>query len=136
MKFPRTSITGLMTRVVFVAANCAMVKGVMTRRSIWSDLFILGFLPMANRVAIGLLPWLRHRPPRAGFIGFWARFVVCGGLASATFLILSLRFTDDLFQLPQTFFEPYIHLRPGLGLVSSARLIFVGPQLAFTGFGG
>ena len=54
----------------------------------------------------------------------------------ATFLALSLRFTDYVFLLPQVSFAPYLHLRPGLGLVSSALLIFVvwretGRELGF-----
>jgi hypothetical protein len=136
MKPPRASVSGLMTLVAFVAANCAIVKGITARPSVWNEVFILGFLPMANLLAIGLLPWLRRQPARVEFGGFRFGFMVCGGLAMTAFLALSLRFTDYLFQLPQTFFEPYLNLRPGLGLVSSALLVFVGPQLAFAGLGG
>jgi hypothetical protein len=52
-------------------------------------------------------------------------------LAIVGFLALSLRFTDYLFQLPQSFFSPYLMVRPGLGLVSFCFIIFFGPQLAF-----
>jgi hypothetical protein len=136
MKPPRASISGLMTLVAFVAVNCAAVKAITARPSVWNEVFVLGFLPMANLVAIALLPRLRRRPARAGLGGFRMGFVACGGLAAAAFLALSLRFTDYMFLLPQIFFEPHLHLRPGLGLVSSALLVFGGPQLVVAGLGG
>jgi hypothetical protein len=61
MKFPPSSIAGLMTLVVFVAANGAIVEGIMTRPSVWKEVFVLGVLPMANLLAVGLLPWLRRQ---------------------------------------------------------------------------
>ena len=86
---------------------------------------VSGVLPMANLLAVGLLPWLRRQPHRAGFRGFRVGFEVCGMLAMVAFLALSLRFTDYLFQLPQSFFEPYLKLE-GQASVSwpSALLIF------------
>jgi hypothetical protein len=61
VKFPRSSIAGLMTLVVFVAANGAILKGIMARPSVWKEVFLLGVLPMANLLAVGLLPWLRRQ---------------------------------------------------------------------------
>jgi hypothetical protein len=136
MRFPRSSIAGLMTVVVFVAVNCAVLKAILARSSVWNEVFILGVLPMANLLAVGLLPWLRRRPARAGIGWFRVGFEVCGGLAMVAFLVASLQFTDFCFWLPQSFFRPYLALRPGLGLVSSALLIFLGPQLAFALVGG
>jgi hypothetical protein len=125
-----------MTLVAFVAANCAILKGIMARASVWNEVFLLGVLPMANLLAVGFLPWLRRQPDRAGFGGFRVGFEVCGGLAMVAFLVLSLQFTDFFFRLPQSGFHPYLVLRPGLGLVSAALLIFLGPQLAFAVLGG
>ncbi len=136
MKLPRFSIAGLMIFVVFAAANCAAVRGLVQPPSVWKELCLFGVLPMANLLAAGLLPWLRYRPHRAGVGGFRVGFEVCGVLAIVAFLVLSLRFTDYLFQLPQSFFSRYVVLRPGRGLVSSALLIFIGPQLAFALLGG
>jgi hypothetical protein len=136
MKIPRSSIAGLMVLVVFAAANSAAVKWLFQRPSVWKEMCLFGVLPMANLLAIGLLPWLRRRPHRAGFSGFRIGFEVCGVLAIVAFLVLSLRFTDYLFQLPQSFFASYVVLTPGLGLVSSALIIFFGPQLAFAVLGG
>jgi hypothetical protein len=82
------------------------------------------------------LPTFRFWPQRARFGAFQVGFVVCGLLAMATFFALSWRFSDDVFALPQWFFSAYIRLRPGIGLVSSALIIFVGPQLAFALLGG
>jgi hypothetical protein len=136
MKLPRVSIAGLMTVVVFVAANCAIVKGITARPSVWNEVFILGVLPMANLLAVGLLPWLRRRPGRSRTDAFRVGFEVCGGLAMVIFFVLSVRYLDFVFQLPQSFSRPYLVLRPGLGLVSAAFLIFVGPQLTFALLGG
>ncbi len=97
-------------------------------------LFILGVLPMANILFVGSLPWLRRS--RDGVGGFRVGFLVSGGLAMAVFLALSLSFTDYFFQLPQSWTRPYLVLRPGIGLVSSALLIFLGPQLVLAMFGG
>ena len=136
MKFPRGSIAGLMILVVFAAANFAVVKGCLERPSVWKEMCLFGVLPMANLLAVGLLPWLRRRPDRAGIGGFRVGFEICGLLAMGAFLALSLRYTDYLFQLPQSFFRPYLVLRPGLGLVSSALIIFLGPQIVFALVGG
>jgi len=136
MKIPRGSIAGLMILVVFAADNFAFVKVFLEQPSVRKEMCLFGVLPMANLLAVGLLPWLRRRPDRAGIGGFRVGFEVCGVLAMAAFLALSLRYTDYLFQLPQSFFRPYLVLRPGLGLVSSALLIFLGPQLAFAVLGG
>jgi hypothetical protein len=136
MKIPRFSIAGLMVFVMFAAANCAAVKGLVQPPSVWKEMCLFGVLPMANLLAIGLLPWLRRRPHRVGIGGFRVGFVVCGVLAIVAFLVLSLRYTDYLFQLPQSFFSRCVVLRPGPGLVSSALMIFFGPELAFALLGG
>jgi hypothetical protein len=136
MKLPRGSIAGLMILVMFAAVNFAAVKGLFQPPSVRKEMCFFGVLPMANLLAVGLLPWLRRRPDRAGLGGFRIGFEVCGLLAIMGFLVLSLRFTDYLFQLPQSFFSPYVVLRPGLGLVSSALMIFFGPQLTFAVLGG
>jgi hypothetical protein len=136
MKLPRWSIAGLMTLVVFVAANCAIVKAIMARPSVWNEVFILGTLPMANLLAVSLLPTLSRRQDRAGIGGFRLGFEVCGMLAMVAFFALSLQYTDHFFLLPQTFFSEYVTLRPGLGLVSAAVVIFFGPQLAIALLGG
>jgi hypothetical protein len=136
MKYPRGSIAGLMILVAFAAANFAIAKGFLQPPSVWKEMCIFGVLPMANLLTVGLLPWLRRRPHRAGFGGFRVGFEVCGVLAIVAFVALSLRFTDYLFQLPQSLFEPYLVLRPGVGLVSSCLIIFFGPQLAFAVLGG
>jgi hypothetical protein len=54
----------------------------------------------------------------------------------AAFLALSWRYTDLMFRLPQASFRPYLELRPGVGLVSAALLIFLGPQVALALLGG
>jgi hypothetical protein len=136
MKLPRSSIAGLMTLVAFVAVNCAIVKGITSRPSVWNEVFILGVLPMANLLAVGLLPWLRRQPDRAGLGGFRVGFEVFGWAAMVAFLLLSLQFTDYFFAAPQSALAPYVMLRPGLGLASFAVLIFVGPQLALAVLGG
>jgi hypothetical protein len=136
VKLPRISIAALMTLVVFVAANCAILKGIMARPSVWNEVFILGVLPMANLLAIGLLPGLQRQRARSRFGGFRAGFEVCGGLAMVTFLALSLKFTDLFFHFGQSWFQPYLVLTPGLGLVSAVLLAFLGPQLAFAVLGG
>jgi hypothetical protein len=124
-----------MTLVAFVAANCAIVKAIMARPSVWNEVFIFGALPMANLLAFGLLAWLRRWPDRAQFGGFRVGFEVCGWLAMVAFLVLSLRFTDEFFVAPQRL-GSYLALRPGLGLVSCAVVTFVGPQLAVAVLGG
>lgn len=133
MKFPRVSIAGLMIFVAFAAANCAIVGAFLDRPSVWKEMCLFGALPMANLLAAGLLPWLRRR---AGIDGFRVGFEVAGALAMAAFLVLSWRYTDTLFRLPQSLFRPYLELRPGFGLVSVALLIFLGPQVAFALLGG
>jgi hypothetical protein len=135
MKLPRSSIAGLMTLVAFVAANCAIVKTIMARPSVWNEVFIFGALPMANLLAFGLLPWLRRSPDRSRFGGFRVGFEICGWVATAAFLVLSLRFTDQFFVAPQQL-GSYLALKPGLGLVSCALVTFVGPQLAVAVLGG
>jgi hypothetical protein len=136
MKFPRVSIAGLMIFVVLAAANFGFMGWFSRRPSVWKEMCLFGVLPMANLLAVGLSPWSLRRRDRVGLGGFRVGFEVCGALGIATFLVLSLRYTDYMFQLPHSIFRPYLVLRPGLGLMSSALLIFFVPQLALAGFGG
>jgi hypothetical protein len=136
VKLPRASIAGLMTLVLFVAVNCAVLRWILPPSSPWTEVFILGALPMANLPAVGLLPWFRHQGDRAKIGGFRVGFEICGALALAAFVGLSLYFADFFFRIPQSLLSPYVILRPGLGLVSFALLLFLGPQIAFALLGG
>ena len=98
MRPHRRSIAGLMAVVVLVAVDCAAIRSPLRGQPLTSILLLLGGLPMANILALDLLPALRARsgrgrPPR-GLIGF----ELIGGAALLLYAIIALSDPDWLFE--------------------------------------
>ena len=139
MRVHRFTISGLMALVLVVALDVWACKELPRGGPTWivdlTVLIIVGALPMANVLALGLYPILmsrhRHEGGRTGWVGFEV-----GGLAALLFyLACSLTMTHPLHQ-------GVAHLLRALGFVpgkvflAGAVVLLLLPQLALALLGG
>ena len=90
MRHFRYSIAGLMVLVGLAAIDCMAIRGPLSGRPIIATLLLLGGLPMANLLAIGLLPLLLGDPgcrgARPSVVGFevvgWVTLLLYASLVS------------------------------------------------------
>ena len=90
MRHFRCTIAGLMALVGLAALDSMAIRAPLSGRPIVATLLLLGGLPMANLLAIGLLPLLLGRPggrgARPSIVGFevvgWATLLLYASFAS------------------------------------------------------
>jgi hypothetical protein len=129
----RFSISALMAVVLLVALDCLAFNTLLDRPLFHrhlSELIVVGALPMANILAVGLIRLLTERNMRSLTRPFLVRFEVIGGVALLLFLASSCLATDLLHDGVEHALRP-LSLRPGnpLFLVGAVTLLLL-PQLA------
>src|SRR5215472_12261687 len=87
-----TSIAGLMAVVTLAALDCVAVRSPLSGRSLTGVLWLVGGLPMANVLTVGLLPLLLGRPRRWDGRPFLVGFVALGALALMLYAALTARY--------------------------------------------
>jgi hypothetical protein len=80
MKLPAITIRGVLLAVVVAAIDCAIVRSILARgeQAVWLLKIVVGALPFATILAVGLLLGLRGRRH-----SFWVGFELAGGIALA-----------------------------------------------------
>jgi hypothetical protein len=135
----RHSIPGLMTLVLLAALDCTAVRTPLSGRSVTDVMLLLGALPMANVLVVGLLPLLHGRAGRGqggleripGLIGFEA----VGSAALLGYTVAAFKHADLLRDVVA---NALASLRP-LGnptFLSAVVATLLLPQLALALLGG
>jgi hypothetical protein len=137
MKRPRLSISGLMVAVLIVALDFGI------GRALWepplfsmplTELLLIGVLPMANVLAVGLAVLVASRrvpgPRRHALIGF----VTFGLAAWLALLACSFLWTHANYESVRGAVKAS-HLEPGLALASFVAMLFLLPPIAFAAIG-
>jgi hypothetical protein len=140
VKPPRFRIAWIMVAVAIAAFDFMVIRRLVDYRTPTGDFLLLGALPMANVLAIGMLVGQRRPGSRPFLLGF----VAFGAMALAVFVAGAIFFTDELVM-------PYLALvlrpmvtiigqRPPVVLIPiwfSCAVFMLGlPQLAFALLGG
>src|SRR4051812_46067143 len=100
-----------MALVLIIALDCATLRYPLSGRPLSEIMLVLGVLPMANILAVGMLPflgsrrWDIERPRR------WTGFLWSGGGAMFAVVFLSLRSPDPLAGLVAMIADPVVPLR-------------------------
>ncbi len=139
MKWFRFSISSLMAVVLVIALDCMAINMFMVRRLFrvpLSELIVVGALPMANILAIGLIRLWADRKGRGRTRPFLVGFEVCGLVTLHFFVICAVLATDSFHDAVGDILRS-LSIRPGdrLFLISAVAILLL-PQLAFASFGG
>jgi hypothetical protein len=140
VKVPRFRIAWVMVFVAVAAINFAAVRLELDHHNEFGEMLVLGAMPMASVLAVGLLFGLRRPDRRPYLFGF----TLFGAMALVFSVILNVFFREaTLVPYVSLFLEP---LWPIIGLarsvvwISAAYSIAVGvltlPQVAFALIGG
>ena len=145
MRVPRFRIAWVMVAVAIAALDFAAIRALLARHANVLDdqrgiLLLLGALPMANVLAVGMLIGQRRPGSRPFLLGF----EVFGAMALAFFIALATCFSREVvvpyfapFVAPVEWFigpgRPYVYIPVG-GLV--VAVVLVGPQVVFALVGG
>jgi hypothetical protein len=137
VRVPRFRIAWVMVAVAIAALDFAAIRALPGYPS--GELVLLGALPMANVLAVGLLIGLRHRGSRSFLLGF----EVFGVMALALYVVLAGFSPGRVIDYLELLLDP---IRRTIGLDRTVALIAtiypVGvvmlglPQLAFALIGG
>jgi hypothetical protein len=139
---PRFRIAWVMVIVAIAALNLTAIRAIQDSETLAGEFLVVGALPMANILAVGILIGRRRRGSRPFFLGFEA----FGVISLALYVVSAIFFRDRVF-------DPYLHLflfldpimeiigrRPAVVSVpiriSVSVVILVVPQLAFALLGG
>jgi hypothetical protein len=125
--------------IAIAALDFAVIRTLADYRTATGDLLLVGAMPMANVLAVGMLAGLRSLRSRPFLLGFEA----FGALALAFYLILSIFF----YRVPRLYVQPVTdHLLRtfrGYGvfvcvsaICSAAGAMLVLPQVTFALIGG
>jgi hypothetical protein len=139
MKWFRFSISSLMVVVLVVALDCMAVNLLIVRRLLripLSELVLVGALPMANILAIGLLRLWAYRNGRGRTRPLLVGFEVCGWVTLLVFVTCAVLATDSLHDGVGDILRS-LSLRPEnpLFLIGAVAILLL-PQLALASFGG
>ena len=139
MRHFRFSISALMAVVLLIALDCMAFNTLLIRplfQRHLSELFVVGALPMANILAVGLIRLFTKRNRPGQTRPFLVGFDVFGGVALLLFLRLLLAGRDSLHDGVDHALRP-LSLWPGhpLFLVGAVTLLLL-PQLALASVGG
>lgn len=137
MKWLRFSIFDLMVLVALAAADLVLWRVFSAANfhpRAFAELVIVGVLPMANLVALGMIRVVRTRPGEYGSRRFWAGFVTFGGAALFLFLVCGFFAGDSIHNAVDDLVRPLVRAgAPPLFVIFPGLLL---PQLAFALFGG
>jgi hypothetical protein len=138
MKWYRFSISSLMAVVLVVALDCMALNMLIVRplfRVPLSELILLGALPMANILTIGLLRlwadrkgWGRTRP-------FLVGFEVCGWVTLLVFVTCAVLATDSFHDVVGDILRSCLSPENPLFLILAVVILLL-PQLALAVVGG
>jgi hypothetical protein len=139
MKWFRFSISGLMSVVLVVALDCMAINMLIVRplfRVPLSELILLGALPMANILAIGLLQLWADRKGRCQTRPLLVGFEICGWVTLLVFLTCAVLATESFHDGVGDLLRS-LSLRPGdpLFLIGAVAILLL-PQLALASVGG
>lgn len=137
MKSPRFSLSGLMAVVLVVALGFGAGKALMGVRPFvpdLSELIIFGALPMADILAIGLIPFFRSRVERGEGRPALVGFEAFGVAALLVFLGCSLLATRPIHEGVGSVMRS-MGLLPGPTFLAGAVAILLVPQLALASLG-
>jgi hypothetical protein len=142
VKPPRFSIAWLVVAVAIAAVNFGAIRTLLGPRAGNAGAFLLlGALPMANALIVGMLI-ARQRPRRRPFV---LGFEVFGALALSVYVLLSfipgrpepiISYLDLVFNHLPSFDSGYPPPVLAAIRVFVAVLLLVGPQLVFALIGG
>jgi hypothetical protein len=90
VRLPRFRIAWVMVFVAVAALNFAAVRAVLVHPGPSSELLVVGAMPMASVLAVGLM-FGRRRPERHPFLLGFTSF---GAVAMAIFVVLAVFFAD------------------------------------------
>ncbi len=139
VKIPRFSISGLMAVVVLVALNFAAVRAILIVpmfRIMLGELLLCGALPMANVLAVGLIPFFRSRPGPGEARPTRVGFVTFGAAALLLYLVLAFRATGPVHEGIGGWIRG-MNLSPGLPAVTAASISRNWPwRRSAAGWGG
>ena len=120
----------LMVFVALVALNLATIKTVLDHRNPFKEMLLMGALPMANVLVIGLLIGYRCRKSRRFILGFEA----FGAMALSLFIASIYPMISLHYRL---FIEPYGMSWTHIVIGNSITVAMIGSsQLAFALLGG
>jgi hypothetical protein len=139
MKYFRFSISTLMAVVLVVALDCMAINMLIVRplfRVPLSELILLGALPMANILAIGLLRLWADRNERGQTRPLLVGFEICGWVTLLVFLTCAVLATESFHDGVGALLRS-LSLRPGdpLFLIGAVAILLL-PQLALASVGG
>jgi hypothetical protein len=140
VKLPRFRIAWVMVVVAVAAINFAAVRLELDHHNEFGEMLVLGAMPMASVLAVGLLFGLR-RPDRRPFL---LGFTLFGAMALVFSVILMVFFREATVGLYRSLFlEPLWRIigpdRPVLWIpvaYSVAVVVLTLPQVAFALLGG
>jgi hypothetical protein len=131
VKIPRLSISGLMAVVLIVALDFGACKALLGGPLFvpdLSDLIVFGALPMANILAIGLIPFLASRPDQRGRRPALVAFEVFGVAALLVFVGCSLLATRTIHDGVGNLLRA-MHLNPMPVFLVGASALLTLPQV-------
>jgi hypothetical protein len=138
MKIPRFSISGLMAVVLIVALDFGACKALLGGPLFvpdLSDLIVFGALPMANILAIGLIPFLTARTHDGGRRPALVGFEVFGVVALLLYIGCSLLATRTIHDGVGDLLRA-MHLQPEPVFLVGASALLTLPQVALAFLGG
>ena len=95
MKVPRFRIASIMVVVAIVALDLVAIRALLGFRSLMGELLILGALPMANVLAVGLLIGQRRPGNRPFLLGF----VPFGAMSLALYVAMATSFPREIVDI-------------------------------------
>ena len=140
MKVPRFRIVSIMLVVAIAALNFVAIRTHVGFRSLMGELLMLGALPMANVLAVGLLIGQRRPGNRSFLVGF----VPFGAMALALYVAMATSFPREMVITCMTPLSEYLGRiigqdRPVLFIPAQTLAlvtVLVLPQLVFALIGG
>jgi hypothetical protein len=131
----RCSMAGLMALVVIAALDCAAIRSPLSGRPLTAILLLLGALPMANILAVALLPLIqRHRARlerRACLVGF----EIVGWVALLLYAFCAVHHSDFLLDIVLRPLRP-IRVQGRSAFLTVVCMALLTPQLAPALLGG
>ncbi len=142
VKVPRIQIAWVMVAVAFAALDFLAIRAFLDSPSAWGEELLLGALPMANVLPVGLLIGQRCPKSRPFVLGF----ELFGALALASYVAIALLFPrpfGPLYPYVSTLLDPIAAMigrnRPFVFLPTACFVVVVMlalPQLALAVVGG
>jgi hypothetical protein len=133
----RPSIVAMMSLILVIALDCTVLRHPLSGRPLSEILLVLGVLPMANILAVGMLRLLDSRGPDSERRRRLTGFLCSGGGAMIAVVVLSIRSPEPLAVLVTMIALPVVPLRvPTFLGVAAAVVIFLVPQLGLALIGG